>query len=62
MNKKIGRPKLPKGAAKDFQIGVRFNREEAEIIKKAASKTGLNNADWARTVLLSVSKMAKNAI
>jgi predicted DNA binding CopG/RHH family protein len=56
MNKKLGRPKLAKGEAKNFQIGVRFNRDEAELIKTAASKKGLNNADWARTVLLSASK------
>jgi hypothetical protein len=54
MKKKMGRPKLPKGESKDFQIGVRFNREEAEKIKAAVAKTELTNANWARSVLLSV--------
>jgi len=56
MNKKTGRPKLPKGEAKEFQIGVRFNRDEALKLKNAISKTGLGNADWARTILLSAAK------
>jgi hypothetical protein len=57
MKKKIGRPKLPKGAAKSFQIGVRFNRDEAGKIKTAISKTGLGNADWARNTLLSATQI-----
>ena len=53
MKPKIGRPKLPKGKAKGFQIGVRFNDGEAKKIKNAISKSGLKNADWARNTLLS---------
>jgi hypothetical protein len=53
MKKKMGRPTLPKGQSKDFQIGVRFNRDEAKKIKTAVAKTTLTNADWARNVLLS---------
>ncbi len=49
----MGRPKLPKGKTKEFQIGVRFNREEAVKIKSAVTKTGLTSADWARLALLS---------
>ena len=49
---KMGRPKLPKGEAKDFQIGVRFNREEASKVKAAIAKTGMGNADWARSALI----------
>ena len=49
----MGRPKLPKGEAKAFQIGVRFNQQEAEKIKQAIAKTQLTNSDWARNTLLS---------
>ena len=52
MKNKMGRPKLPKGEAKAFQIGVRFNSQEAGKIKTAISKTGLTSADWARTTLV----------
>jgi len=52
MTKKMGRPKLPKGEAKVFQIGVRFNQGEAGKIKTAVAKTGLTNADWARNILI----------
>jgi hypothetical protein len=52
MKRKMGRPKLPKGEAKAFQIGVRFNRNEAGKIRTAVAKTGLTNADWARNVLI----------
>jgi len=52
MKPKMGRPPLPKGQSKDFQIGVRFTRKEAEKIKKAISATGLSNANWARNALI----------
>jgi hypothetical protein len=56
MKKKMGRPKLPKGEAKAFQIGVRFNNEEAEKIKSAIAKTNLSNADWARNALIDAAR------
>ncbi len=48
MKTKMGRPILPKGEAKDFQIGVRFNRDEAIKVKAAISKAKMTNSDWAR--------------
>ena len=56
MKTKMGRPKLPKGQAKSFQIGVRFNGEDIAVIKGAVSKSGCKAADWARNTLLSVAK------
>lgn len=56
MKKKMGRPKLPKGKAKAFQIGVRFNQQEAVKIKSAIARSGLNNSDWARTQLLTAAQ------
>ena len=60
MNNKMGRPKLPKGEAKAFQIGVRFNRDEAGKIRTAVAKTGLTNADWARNVLVGAASATYN--
>jgi hypothetical protein len=56
MSKKMGRPRLPKGKAKAFQIGVRFNHQEESRIRRAVSKTGLTTADWARETLLGAAK------
>ena len=51
--KKMGRPTLPKGKVRDFQIAVRFNNLEAEKIKRTVSRAGyLTYADWARNTLL----------
>lgn len=53
MKKKIGRPTLPKGSARDFQIAIRFNNLEAEKIRRTVSRAGfLTYADWARSTLL----------
>lgn len=49
----MGRPELPKGEAKTFQIGVRFTEIEAKRIKAAIALAGVRAADWARNVLLS---------
>jgi len=54
--KKMGRPMLPKGEAKDFQIGVRFNQDEAKKIKTAIAKAGMTNADWARSALINAAR------
>lgn len=54
----MGRPVLPKGEAKNFQIGVRFNRVEAVKVKSAISKSKQTNSDWARNVLLSAADVA----
>ena len=56
MKTKIGRPSLPKGEAKDFQIGVRFNQNEAVKVKSAISKSRMTNSDWARNVLLNATE------
>jgi hypothetical protein len=50
MNKKMGRPTLPKGLAKDVQIGVRIHAEDDKKISKAitASGGGETKAQWIR--------------
>jgi hypothetical protein len=50
MNKKMGRPPLPKGQSKDVQIGVRFNGKDDKKIEKAITDSGVNQtkAEWIR--------------
>ena len=50
MKSKIGRPKLPKGEAKDVQIGVRFTPNDSQQIKKVMASAGINQtkAEWIR--------------
>jgi hypothetical protein len=50
---KMGRPKLPKGAAKGVLFAVRIAAAEAAKIQKAISKSGLTKPNWARNALLS---------
>ena len=56
MKKKMGRPKLPKGEAKAFQIGVRFNSQEAVKIKSAIAKARMTIANWARNALMNAAR------
>lgn len=52
MKIKVGRPKLPKGDAKDVLIGARFAPDEAEKVEKAARRASQNRSEWVRSVLL----------
>jgi hypothetical protein len=52
MKTKMGRPKLPEGKARDFQIGVRFTKVEADKIHKAIINSGMAKPEWARKVLM----------
>ena len=52
MNKKIGRPPLPKGHLKDVQLGVRFNSDDDRKIEKAIGGTTQTKADWVRDAAL----------
>lgn len=50
MNKKLGRPPLPEGAAKDIQIGVRLEPSLMQSVSSniADSRTDETNAQWVR--------------
>jgi len=48
MNKKMGRPPLPKGKARSVQVGVRFTPEDDKAIEKALTKSGQTKADLVR--------------
>jgi hypothetical protein len=52
MNKKMGRPPLPKGQSKDVQIGVRFNPADDKQIEKAVAKSGQTKPDFIRNAAL----------
>jgi hypothetical protein len=50
MKTKMGRPPLPKGQSKNFQVGVRLNATDNKSIEKAIANSGGNQtkAEWVR--------------
>ena len=52
MKTKMGRPRLPKGAAKGVLFAVRVAASEAEKIQRAIKKSGLTKPNWARNALI----------
>jgi hypothetical protein len=52
MNKKMGRPPLPKGESKDVQIGVRFNPQDDKEIEREVKKAGQTKSDWVRNAAI----------
>src|SRR5258708_3161961 len=51
MSKKMGRPKLPKGAAKGFQMGIRFDQSDKKLIDAATEGMAQSKSDWARDMI-----------
>jgi hypothetical protein len=51
-NKKMGRPKLPKGETKEAQVAVRFKPDEMIRIEKAATVSGFTNSQLVRSATL----------
>jgi len=51
--KKMGRPLLPKGKARDAIVALRLQPEERAAFEKAAKKKGLSLSDWIRETLKS---------
>jgi hypothetical protein len=49
--KKMGRPRLPNGAAKGRIVPVRFSDEELERITNAASANDQTLSQWIRSTL-----------
>lgn len=49
--KKIGRPRLPKGAGKDDVIHVRVGPEETKAIEAAAKAANQSVSKWIRSTL-----------
>ena len=52
MKKKMGRPKLPKGAAKGVLFAVRVAKPDAEKIQEAIKRSGTVKPEWLRNALL----------
>jgi hypothetical protein len=52
---KVGRPKLPKAAAKSYLLKVRLNASENQTIEDASERAlgaSRKKSEWARKVLL----------
>lgn len=49
---KVGRPKLPKGAAKGRIVPVRFAADDLKAITAAAKTNKLSLSEWIRGTLL----------
>jgi hypothetical protein len=55
-NRVMGRPNLPKGAAKGVLFAVRVAAGEADKIQHAIKKSGLKKPDWARNALINAAR------
>jgi hypothetical protein len=53
--KKMGRPKLPKGEAREV-FPLRLSAAERALYERASSEKGLSLPDWMRTTLTNASK------
>lgn len=49
--KKVGRPKLPKGAAKAGKVQVRLSADEQKQIEAAAKSSNQRVSEWIRSTL-----------
>ncbi|MBA3912710.1 MAG: ribbon-helix-helix protein, CopG family [Acidobacteriales bacterium] len=49
--KRIGRPPLPKGEAKDSTVQVRLTAEEIRAIDSAAKATSQTRSEWIRSTI-----------
>lgn len=50
-SRKVGRPRLPKGAAKGHIIPVRFNPEDMKRITARAKASDMTVSEWIRSTL-----------
>ena len=51
--RKIGRPKLPKGEAKDRIVPIRFNVSDIKRIESAAKASDKTVSEWIRGLVAS---------
>lgn len=54
--KRLGRPKLAKGEARDVLIGARFTPDESKEIHAAVKQSKQEKSDWLRNVLLGAAR------
>jgi predicted HicB family RNase H-like nuclease len=50
-NRKVGRPKLPKGEAKGRIVPVRFAADDLRAIQAAAKANGQSVSEWVRSTI-----------
>ena len=50
-NRKVGRPKLPKGEAKGRIVPVRFKPEDLKAIEAAAKANNQTVSEWVRSTI-----------
>ena len=53
-NRKVGRPKLPKGEAKGRIVPVRFAGDDLKAIAAAAKASNQNVSEWIRSTIQAV--------
>lgn len=49
--RKVGRPKLPKGAAKGSTVQVRFTPDDLRAIEAAAKANNQSVSEWVRSTI-----------
>jgi hypothetical protein len=49
---RVGRPKLPKGEAKDMLLRARVSKGEFATVEGAAQRAGKELSDWIRETLI----------
>ena len=54
MNRKPGRPKLPKGESKGKIVPIRFTKAEAARLAEAAESRDQSVSEWIRRAVLAV--------
>lgn len=52
MQKKFGRPRLPKGKSKEVLFAFKISSEESKRIEEDIKDSGLGKGDWARNQLI----------
>jgi hypothetical protein len=60
MEKKLGRPKLPKAWTKNALYAARFTAGESKQIEMAITRSGLSKSAWIRSALLNASEDDKD--
>jgi uncharacterized protein (DUF1778 family) len=54
--KQMGRPQLPKGAAKEVTLQSRVSKADRALIEEAAAAAGCTVSDWIRQRILAAAQ------
>lgn len=58
-NKKIGRPKLPRGERQEAVMTVRMSKQDRNSIQAAAQAVGESPSEWIRATLIAAADTAR---